>query len=68
MLVVGSSSASDFMFKQEHTNFFLLYDRFTLKHFLQPNPVDRPTAFQVITLLESDQEYTSVAEVSEAGK
>ena len=48
--------------------FVLLYDRFTLEHLLYPNPAERPTASQVITLLESDQEYTSVADVSEAGK
>ncbi|KAK3760459.1 hypothetical protein RRG08_065185 [Elysia crispata] len=41
---------------------------FTLEHLLQPNPAKRPTASQVITLLQSDQEYTSVAEVSKAGK
>ena len=44
--------------------FVLLYDRFTLEHLLHPNPAERPTASQVITLLESDQEYTSVADVS----
>ncbi|KAK3760457.1 hypothetical protein RRG08_065183 [Elysia crispata] len=41
---------------------------FTLEHLLHPKPAERPTASQVITLLESDQEYTSVAEASEAGK
>ena len=55
-------------FKKNIPIFVLLYDRFTLEHLLHPNPAERPTASQVITLLESDQEYTSVAEASEAGK
>ncbi|KAK3788436.1 hypothetical protein RRG08_004731, partial [Elysia crispata] len=37
---------------------------FTLEQLLEPNPAKRPTASQVIKLLENDQQSTPMAEVA----